>query len=194
MPLSAAVGLHQEFGTQKVSGLFSTAGPQAPSRRRTRAVQARTCCRPSKQGPDQRGCYARTLLTHRLFSDVVAMECFISRFKKQGRFFLFSCVAESLMVVFLSHVCTSVCVTETERPHTSEGRTDRLRGTEAVTQPLSPSQPGEPVLRTDGELAEGRVVRAARASVAAAGPRGRPRHPRPRAASTSRPHEDRRGP
>ena len=95
---------------------------------------------------------------------------------------------------FVSGMYKCVCDRETERPHTSEGGTDGLRGTEAVTQPLSPSQPREPVLRTDGELAEGGVVRAACTSVAAAGPRGRPRHPHPRAASTSRPHEDRRGP
>lgn len=77
-----------------------------------------------------------------------------------------------------------VCVRQRERP-----RTHTCEAAEAVTQRLSPSQPQELVLRTDREMGEGRVDRAASTSVAASGPEDRAQRPPRCEASTSRHHE-----
>ena len=110
--------------------------------------------------------------------------------QKTRKIFLFQLCGLVPYGGFLSHVCTSVCVTEREETtQTCEGETDRLWATEAVTKCPSPSQLQELVLRTGGETGEGRVDRAVNTSVPASGPEDRAQRPPRREAGTLRHHE-----
>lgn len=151
--------------------------PQVPSRRQTRAVHVRTCCPSLKAGPGSERLLRPDAPHPQSIFVMWRHGVFHFSIQKTRKIFLLQLCGLVPYGAFLSHVCTSVCVTERDRAHTCEA-------TEAVTQHLSPSQPQELVLRTDREMGEGRGDRAASTSVAASGPEDRAQRP-PRCEVTS---------